>query len=87
MGGNFDEAVAVFVVAEIPFVFMVEVVGGGIDEGALGDVGFAFDNEDVEGVGEGKGDHLVVDEVVIFLAAGDGGDVEMAIEPDKPHGH
>lgn len=79
VGRDFDETKTGVVVAEVPFVFVVEVVGDGVYDLPVGDVGLAFDEEDVLGVGQGKGDHLVVDEVLEFLGVRGGAEIDTAV--------
>lgn len=73
-----------FVVAKIPFVFVVEIIGQNVDDVFGSNVGFAFDEEDVFGMGQGQGHHLIMDEVGEFLAARGGADVYFAVQPDEP---
>lgn len=88
VGGDFDETpVGVFVVTEIPFVFMIEIFGHFVGGLAVGGVGFAFDDEDGGGIGQGEGHILVADEVGVFLGVGSGGDVDFALRPDEPDGN
>lgn len=87
MGGDFDKTpIRAFVVAEIPFVFVIEVVAYFVGGLTVGGVGFAFDDDDAFGVGQGEGDILVADEVGVFLGVGAGGDIDFAADPDKPDG-
>lgn len=87
VGGDFDESpLGCFVVAKIPFVFVVEIVGEDGGGFAVGGMGFAFDDDDVLGVGQGEGDALVAVHVEVFLGVGAGAEVDFAFEPDIPDG-
>jgi hypothetical protein len=88
VGGDGDESPFVAViVAEIPFILMIKVISQNVYGLAVGNVGFAFDDDGAGGIGQGEGDILVVVHVGEFLGRSAGGKVDEAIEPDKPEGN
>jgi hypothetical protein len=87
VGSDFDKAKFVtVVVAEIPLVFIIKVIGECVYCLMGSNMGFAFDENGKIGIGQGQGDVLVVVEVDEFLGVGAGGDEDAPIEPDKPDG-
>lgn len=87
VGSDFDKAEFVtVVVAEIPLVFIIKVIGECVYCLMGSNVGFAFDENGKIGIGQGQGDVLVVVEVDEFLGVGAGGDEDAPVEPDKPDG-
>ena len=88
MGCDFDQAefVAV-VVTEIPFIFIIKVIGECVYSLMGGNVGFAFDEDGAVGVGQSQGDDLVVIKIDEFLGERTGGDEDAPIEPNEPDGY
>ncbi len=87
MRGDFQESefVAV-VVAKIPFILIIKVIGECVYRLMGGNVGFTFNEDGKTGVGQGQGDVLIVVQVDEFLGVGAGGDEDAAVEPDEPDG-
>ena len=88
MRGDFQEPEFVAVViAEIPLILIIKVIGECVYSLMGGDVGFAFNEDGKTGIGQCEGDVLIVVEVDEFLREGAGGDEDAAVEPDEPDGN
>ena len=87
MRGDFQEPkfVAV-VVAKIPFILIIKVIGECVYRLMGGNVGFAFNEDGKTGIGQGQGDVLIVIQVDEFLGVGTGSDEDAPFEPDEPDG-